>query len=130
MASGKGHLFVVQEFIDPVTVTYNLEDDDITSIRIWIMMRDFDGVNDGLPNDVEPVTLSKEHHYNLRNQGWVVPGSPSVQSSTPSDPPPPSGGDPAPDPDDPEADGGSGSYYDPYTGTLPPYRRSWHTVQQ
>jgi hypothetical protein len=66
-------------------------------------MRDFDGVNDGLAIDQEPSTLSKEHHYNLMNQGWVSPGS-----GTPGGLP--GGGTRNP-----------GTYIDPYTGNTIPY---------
>jgi hypothetical protein len=45
-------------------------------------IRDFNGVPDGLAVDLEPATLSKEHEYNLINQGWdqktTVPGNPGT----------------------------------------------------
>jgi hypothetical protein len=81
-ASGKGILFVCQNFIDPLTIEYNPATDSFTATRVYVLMRDFDGVNDGYANDYEPTTLTKEHHYNLLNQGWVRPGQ--------------SGGDPIP----------------------------------
>lgn len=100
MSSGKGYLFVAQEYIDPFFVTYDQDTDDVTATRIYIQMRDFDGVNDGLPNDAEPSTLSVEHHYNLLNQGWAEPGTPTN--------PTPSGG----------SGGSSGVYYNPWEGSL------------
>jgi hypothetical protein len=121
MSAGKGYLFVANEYIDPFTIEYDPKTDTIETVRIYILMRDFDGVNDGLPNDAEPSTLSKEHKYNLRNQGWVTPGTPSVQTSTPGD------GTPSLVDTGDGAVGGGGvsdsssgpsQYYNPYTGNL------------
>lgn len=74
-ASGKGLLFAVNENIEPIIVEYFPDTDTISVTRVVIQIRDFDGLNDGLANDEEPSSLSKEHYYNLRNQGWVTPGS-------------------------------------------------------
>jgi hypothetical protein len=41
------------------------------------LIRDFEGLDDELAVDEEPSTLSAEHHYNLKNQGWV-PTTPST----------------------------------------------------
>lgn len=71
MASGKGFLFVVGERIEPFIVEYTPGIDSFSTQRVYIQIRDFKGLDDGLANDEEPSTLSKEHHYNLRNQGWV-----------------------------------------------------------
>jgi hypothetical protein len=104
-AGGKGLLFIVNPYIEPIVVEYDQDDDDITVIPITIQIRDFDGIYDGLANDAEPTTLSKEHYYNLRNQGWVAPGSSVVG---------PDGGETIPTPPD-ELPGGPGSY-DPWQG--------------
>lgn len=37
---------------------------------IEIKLRDIWGVEDGIPIQTRPVTLSDSHHYNLINQGW------------------------------------------------------------
>lgn len=71
MSSGRGLLFVTSEKTEPFMVEYNPEANSFTVSRIYIQIRDFKGLNDGLANDEEPQTLTKEHHYNLRNQGWV-----------------------------------------------------------
>lgn len=89
-ASGKGYLFIVGQFIEPLLVTYSKTLDTIFVSRIYIQIRDFKGVADGLANDEEPATLSNLHHYNLRNQGWLDPTN--------------VGG------------GGTVTYYDPYGG--------------
>lgn len=115
MASGKGFLFVAQEFIDPILIEYNPVGDAITTTRINVQVRDFDGVNDGLANDEHPTTLSKEHLYNLKNQGWVNPsnigvvqGGGSTNPYTPPTPPPTTTNE---------------GTYDPYTGTYRSYNR-------
>lgn len=77
-AGGKGYLFVVNPYCEPVIVEYKEETDTIESVPVIIQIRDFEGVNDGLANDEEPTTLSNEHKYNLMNQGWVTPGYYSV----------------------------------------------------
>lgn len=117
MVAGKGYLFVANEYIDPFTIEYDPKLDTISTVRIYILMRDFDGINDNLANDAEPTTLTKEHKYNLRNQGWVTPGTPSVQTSTPGT-------------GEPSFDGGIGSVssgssggtshivFNPYTGSF------------
>jgi hypothetical protein len=112
MTAGKGYLFVANEYIDPFTIEYDPKLDTINTVRIYILMRDFDGVNDGLANDTEPTTLTKEHKYNLRNQGWVTPGTPSVQTSTPGDGTPSVGDGGVPTVTNP------GFTYDPYTGDI------------
>lgn len=73
MAAGKGFLFIVGEHIEPLLIEYDPDSDDITVQRIYIQIRDFKGLDDGLANDQEPAALTKEHDYNLRNQGWVDP---------------------------------------------------------
>ena len=70
-ASGGGLLFVVGEKFEPFYVQYNEALNTVTSTRIYVQIRDFKGVSDGLANDEEPSTLSPEHHYNLLNQGWL-----------------------------------------------------------
>jgi len=113
MSAGKGYLFIVQEFIDPIVVDYDPDSDTILVVRVRIQMRDFDGVNDGLANDEEPATLSKEHHYNLRNQGWVEPGTiPNYAEGEDGG----SGGDYSGGGGSPDAD--TTESYDPYTGEI------------
>jgi hypothetical protein len=86
MSSGKGYLFVAQEFIDPIVIDYDSLTDTVTVNVINIQIRDYDGLDDGLANDEQPEELSKEHYYNLRNQGWVQPGSTGVIVGTPTMP--------------------------------------------
>lgn len=71
MAGGKGYLFVAGANIEPFVVSYDPGTNTIAVQRTYIQIRDFKGLDDSLANDQEPTTLTKEHHYNLRNQGWV-----------------------------------------------------------
>lgn len=74
-AHGKGYLFVVGQYIEPFYVAYNRDIDNILSTQIYITIRDFIGVDDGLANDEEPTSLSNLHLYNLQNQGWLDPST-------------------------------------------------------
>lgn len=96
-AGGKGYLFVTNPYCEPLVVEYNSSTDSISIVPIIILIRDFEGLNDNLANDEEPTTLSKEHHYNLMNQGWVTPGFYTVPGGVTVDNIP--------------------IYYDPYTGS-------------
>lgn len=68
--SGKGFLFIAHPFCEPLSVEYNNTTDTITVTEIELEIRDFERLDDGLDNSTRPTTLSKEHHYNLFNQGW------------------------------------------------------------
>lgn len=71
MASGRGFLFVVGAGFEPTIFQYNPSNNTMVASPVYILIRDFKGLADGLANDEEPTTLSTAHHYNLRNQGWV-----------------------------------------------------------
>lgn len=75
MACGKGLLFVVGAKTDPFYVVYDPTTDNIAVQRIYIQIRDFKGVDDGLANDEEPTSLSNTHQFNLMNQGWLDPAN-------------------------------------------------------
>lgn len=81
LSSGKGYLFVVGAKIEPFYLEFVPDTGQFHIRRIYIQIRDFQGVQDGLANDQEPSTLTKEHHYNLRNQGWVDGANPGTGSS-------------------------------------------------
>ena len=49
---------------------------------IRLKVRDLWGIDDGLPVDERPVSLSDEHRYNLKNQGWVGSSTAITQSFT------------------------------------------------
>ena len=58
----------------PYLVSYNSTTDVISWETSAILVRDNVGVNDNLRVDERPTTLSKEHRYNLINQGWLPTG--------------------------------------------------------
>lgn len=63
-------IIVSSGLTDPYAVSYDKDTDTITSYTAPIMVRDLWGVHDNLGENDRPTTLSPEHHYNLRNQGW------------------------------------------------------------
>lgn len=70
-SSGKGFLFINTGATDPIYVKYDVDLDTFTVVTYELNIRDFDGVEDGLEVDERPTgTLTKEHEYNLKNQGW------------------------------------------------------------
>jgi hypothetical protein len=107
MASGKGWLFVVSPFIDPFLIDYDKAGDTFSTLRINLLIRDFDGIEDSLSNEDQPTTLTKEHLYNLRNQGWVSPGTGGVLEGAGTT-------DPYTAPTPPTTN--KEQYYDPYDG--------------
>jgi hypothetical protein len=69
-SSGAGFLFIAHPYCNPLLVRWN-EDTSILQIApIEIRVRDFVGVEDGLGFAENPSSLSTEHLYNLKNQGW------------------------------------------------------------
>lgn len=77
-ACGKGYLFIVNPDIEPLVIAYDKTSDSISLTKVLILARDFEGLYDGLQNDEEPHLLSKQHYYNLMNQGWVNPRTSTV----------------------------------------------------
>jgi hypothetical protein len=107
MAAGKGWLFIASPYIDPVLVEYTKATDTITAQKVIIKIRDFDGIEDNLGNEDQPTSITNEHYYNLRNQGWVQPGPNGVVDGTPTTP---FSGDPPPGSS--SGTGGGGYYLD------------------
>jgi len=54
----------------PILLTYNVSAQTVSQEDITLKVRDIWGVDDGLELTERPTTLSNEHKYNLRNQGW------------------------------------------------------------
>jgi len=63
-------VLVSKDIPDPIVLTYNSSTDTVTQNSIDLKIRDLYGVDDGLDDDERPSSLSNEHKYNLRNQGW------------------------------------------------------------
>lgn len=64
-------IIVSDDLAKPVLLTYNSSTDTVTQTTIDIKVRDIWGLDDGLDVDERPATLSVDHKYNLRNQGWA-----------------------------------------------------------
>lgn len=54
----------------PILLTYDVTAQTVSQEEITLKVRDIWGVDDGLELTERPTTLSNEHKYNLRNQGW------------------------------------------------------------
>lgn len=84
-SSGRGYLFIAHPNCQTLYVSYDTNLDTIAINGINIEVRDFEGVNDGLPLTLRPFFLSPEHRYNLLNQGWdayfTIPGGGTVLGS-------------------------------------------------
>lgn len=70
-ASGNGFLFVCAKYMEPVVISYD-GTSNFSATRLYVLIRDFIGLDDGLGPDEQPTTLTDEHKYNLQNQGWLV----------------------------------------------------------
>ena len=69
IASGLGNLYIVNAHCEPLRVSYDGVSFDASPINIRI--RDLEGLDDTLAVDERPVSLTRNHYYNLRNQGWT-----------------------------------------------------------
>lgn len=83
-ASGNGYLFVSHPTLEPFFVEYDPDTETVSGTQIDIEVRDFEGVEDGLELDERPTTLSSEHDYNLKNQGWFVEDFPLNKDQPPA----------------------------------------------
>ena len=63
-------VIVSKDLSKPIVLTYEPSSGAVSQSEISLKIRDIYGVDDGLALDTRPATLSNEHKYNLRNQGW------------------------------------------------------------
>lgn len=69
-SDGNGYLFVYHKDIDPIAISYSAG--TLTGAAINVKIRDFEGVTEtGVEDTFRPNTLSANHEYNLKNQGWT-----------------------------------------------------------
>lgn len=79
-ASGNGDLIVCNPAIDPIIISYDVDDDELFITVVAIEERDLKGLEDGLrvnqrTNDAtvnDLITSNPAHYYNLINQSWYV----------------------------------------------------------
>lgn len=69
-SAGAGYMFIAHPFCDPIIVRWMEDEQIFEASRISILIRDFEGVEDTEGILTNPVNLTDQHHYNLRNQGW------------------------------------------------------------
>lgn len=65
-----GRFIVVTGSTNVFSLEYDSVSDVVTSSAHGLLTRDLWGVDDGLDTDERPATLTANHEYNLRNQGW------------------------------------------------------------
>jgi len=63
-------IIVSKDLSKPVLLKYDPSTGEVSQSEITLEIRDIYGVDDGLFLDTRPTTLSSQHKYNLRNQGW------------------------------------------------------------
>jgi len=69
-AYGEGVLVVGNDDLNPTMIEYDEATDTFKKTKIVIKIRDFVGIEESGDNDDRPTTLTNDHLYNLRNQGW------------------------------------------------------------
>lgn len=71
-AEGNGYLFVAHPYCETIYIEYDTDFETFTANQIDLLIRDFEGVEDGLEIDERPadVDYTDLHKYNLYNQGW------------------------------------------------------------
>lgn len=70
--SGNGWLFVAHKYCDPFYVAYDALTDSVTATKITVKIRDMEGIDDGYDVDERSDALTREHLYNIFNQGWYA----------------------------------------------------------
>lgn len=71
-ASGQGDLFVVHPNCEPLYVSYDSAGDSITTTTVTVRIRDLVGIEESIPFNVRPSSMTTAHKYNLWNQGWYA----------------------------------------------------------
>jgi len=71
-AAGQGVLFVVHPNCEPFYISYSSGTDNITETQITVFIRDLWGIEESIPFNVRPSSITTHHKYNLFNQGWYV----------------------------------------------------------
>ncbi len=68
-SAGMGSLFVTSERMELLQIQFI--DGLFVVTPVLIKQRDFEGLDDGLAVDIRPNVLTRNHYYNLKNQGWI-----------------------------------------------------------
>jgi len=66
----KGYLFVVSKYMDPIFVEYDAASQTFSSTKLFLKIRDLEGLLETTAVDNRPLSINNIHEYNLGNQGW------------------------------------------------------------
>jgi len=69
-SSGYGYLFVANAACEPFYVSWNGSSFTTGVINVWV--RDLIGIEEDIPFNLRPSSLTAQHKYNLWNQGWYA----------------------------------------------------------
>lgn len=72
LAAGSGRLYVSGDNISPQVVELDIIGKSVKIDLIKIQIRDLEGIDEDIPVDLNPSSLSNDHRYNLLNQGWPL----------------------------------------------------------
>lgn len=72
VSSINGYLIITSKEFSPVYLEYNSSTDTVSKSPIVFYIRDLFGIDDQLPVNNRPTSLSDSHKYNLLNQGWDI----------------------------------------------------------
>jgi len=80
IAFGRGRAFITCACVEPIYLEYTTATDTWSVVQFELQVRDFEGVTDNLDLGERPSYLSKEHQYNLLNQGWKNEGEGGIDT--------------------------------------------------
>jgi len=67
----RGFLLIASRYIEPSYIEWDATNSVFIATKITLKMRDFFGVDDGVPITTQPSgTITDSHLYNLLNRGW------------------------------------------------------------
>lgn len=69
-ADNTGVLYVSAPKIQPVSIEWDVDASQFNVTSVPLKIRDFKGIDDGIPLTTQPTSLSNAHYYNLKNRGW------------------------------------------------------------
>jgi len=80
-AYGEGVLIVGNQDLDPTIIEYDDDTQAFSKSPVTIQIRDFAGIEESVAADSRLSSITNDHRYNLRNQGWPT----SIRSANDAD---------------------------------------------
>jgi hypothetical protein len=71
VASGSGYLFVTSPVLNLFSISYDSQNNTISTQLVNCQIRDTVGLVEDIDNNFNPPSLTDEHKYNLLNQSWT-----------------------------------------------------------